>query len=133
METHQNLTLFFAEKLENLRCDDDTRAYITSIFGKYKNSHFDYSKESLTLIYADATYKQDFFTFQNIGDWLFMINSMFPEHLTGAASNEYYCSIGRSSYYHCYKLLHRRWRLYEHLADRFPELSLEVRSLIREF
>src|SRR5580698_8860671 len=111
MESCSNLTSFFAEELENLKCDDDTRAYITGIFGKYKNSIFDYSKQSITLIYADATIKQDFFTFQNIGDWLFMVNSIYPEHLSDA-SEEYYLSIGRSSYYNCYKLLQRRWRVY---------------------
>jgi len=128
---NQNLNAFFDQQLGALRCDDDTRAYITSIFNKFLDSTFDYSKESITLIYAEATYNQDFFTFQNIGDWIFFCNTLYPEHLKNA-SNNYYCSLGRSSYYSCYKLINRQWKLYENLADEFIPLSQSARKIIRK-
>lgn len=129
METHSNLTTFFANELEVLECDDDTRAYIASVFGKFRDATFDYSQHSITLLYSDAINRQDFQMFQNIGDWLFTSYVMWPEHLNNA-SNEYYISIGRLSYYSCYRLLQRKWRLYERLADQFIPLSNEVREII---
>jgi len=129
MYTHQNLTTYFANELEVLECDEDTRAYIVSVFGKFRDATFDYSKQSITLLYSDATIKQDFFTFQNIGDWLFASYVMWPAHLNNA-SHEYYSTIGRLSYYSCYRLLQRRWRLYEELSDQFIPLSNEVRDIL---
>lgn len=126
-----NLRDFFTTKMESLECDNDTRAYIISVLEGFKTATNDYSKESLTLLYADAKFKQDFYMFQSIGDWLFYCRSVFPEHLN-KASQEYYCTIGQLSYYSCYKLLNRQWKLYEQLADRFVYLTHSTRNIIRE-
>jgi hypothetical protein len=128
---HSNLNVFFVQTFEALQCDDDTRAYISSVFGKFRDSTFDYSGESITLVYAEATFKQDFLTFQNIGDWLFFCNTMFPEYLKDAPSN-YYCSIAQLSYYSCYRLINRQWKLYEKLADEFIPLSRSTRQIIQK-
>lgn len=129
---YQNLNSFFSIKLENLKCDDDTKAYIVSVLSKYKNSLGDYSKDSLTLLYAEAKFKQDFYTFQNIGDWLFFCNTLYPEHLSNA-SMDYYHSIGQLSYYSCYKLINKQWKLYEKMADEFTNLSTSTRNIIRKY
>lgn len=120
---------FFTNQLENLRCDRDTKAYIISVLKKFKNASEDCSKESITTLYAQAKYSQDFFTFQKVGDWLFLCSSMFPEHLNNA-SMDYYFSIGQSSYYYCYLILQRKWKLYEQMSDQLPELSVSTRKLI---
>ena len=133
METlHYNLNTFFSNKLENLQCDDDTRAYIVSVLERFKTASTDYSKDSLTLLYAEAKFRQDFYTFQNIGDWLFFCNTLFPEHLN-KASQEYYHTIGQLSYYSCYKLINCQWKLYERMADEFVYLSHSTRNIIREY
>jgi hypothetical protein len=132
MKTY-NLNEFFYTELEKLKCDRDTRAYVASVLTKFKTSSADLSKESITLLYAQAKFSQDFNTFQNIGDWLLYIKAFYPEHLNNASS-DYYYSIGSSSYYSCYKILNKKWKLYEQLADLFPYLSLEIRKiLIREY
>lgn len=128
---YQNLNVFFVQELGALRCDDDTRAYITSVFSKFRHSTFDYSGESITLVYAEARSKQDFLTFQNIGDWLFFCNTMFPEYLKDA-SMDYYHSLGQLSYYSCYRLINRQWKLYEKMADEFVPLSQSARKIIRK-
>jgi len=126
-----NLGTFFFNELEDLQCDDDTRAYIVSVLQRFKNASLDYSKESLTLLYADAKFRQDFYTFQNIGDWLFFCNTLFPSHLNNA-SPDYYHSLGQSSYYSCYRLINRQWKLYEKMADEFIYLSYSARNIIRK-
>lgn len=133
IENHNfNLNYFFSKQLENLKCDYDTRAYIVSIFEKFKSSSADYSKDSITLLYAEAKYKQDFYTFQSIADWIFFINALFPEHFNNA-SQDYYYSVGRLSYYSCYNLLNRQWKIYERLADDLVPLSFSTREIIRKY
>lgn len=133
METfHGNLNSFFNKQLEELNCDNNTKAYIVSVLEKFKTNALDYSKDSLTLLYSEAKFRQDFYTFQNIGDWLFFCNTLFPEHLNNA-SPEYYQSIGRLSYYSCYKLINYQWKLYEKMADEFIYLSQNTRVMIRKF
>lgn len=127
---NKNFNIFLSTQLQALGCDHDTKSYIIGIFDKYKNISIDYSKDSLTILYADAKYKQDFYTFQNIGDWLFFCNSLFPEHLN-KASADYYHSIGRLSYYSCYNLINKQWKLYEQLADNFIVLSEETRTRLK--
>jgi hypothetical protein len=72
METaYKNITKFFEEMLNDLECQHDTKAYIVSIYGKYKSAEFDLSKDSVTLLFAQARSNQDFLTYQNLGDWIF--------------------------------------------------------------
>lgn len=126
-----NLNKYFSTQLEKLKCDDDTRAYIISVLDKFKTASTNYSKDSITLLYADAKFNQDFYTFQNIGDWLFFCNTLFPEHLNNA-SLDYYYAVGQLSYYSCYRLINRQWKLYERMADEFIYLSNSTGKIIRK-
>jgi hypothetical protein len=119
---NDDINSFFEELLIDVPCQQDTRAYIVSIYDKYKTADFDLSKDSVTLLFAQGRSKQDFLTYQNLGDWIFFANTIAPNHLQHA-SKEYYDTIARLSYYSCYKLINRQWKLFEELADNF--LSLE--------
>lgn len=135
MGEHQiygNLHTYFANELEELNCNENTRSYITNLLSSFRNSSIDYSNESLTLIYWDAQQKGDFVKYQRLADWVLFTASIFPEHLNGATT-EYYYSIGQLSYYACYRLLNRSWQLYEELADDFVPLSEQTRSIIRRY
>lgn len=125
-----SITKFFGELLEDVACRQDTKAYIVSIYGRYKTAEFDLSKDSITLLFAQGRSKQDFLTYQNLGDWIFFANTMAPNHLQGA-SKEYYDTVARLSYYSCYKLIHRQWKLFEELADNFPVLERQVLEKLR--
>lgn len=130
METqYKNLNTFFNEIFSELKCQKDTKAYIISIFSKYKLSDFDLSKDSLTLTFAQARNKQDFFTFQNLGDWIFFSKTFAPNYLKNA-SEEYYYTLGRMSYYSCYKLINRQWKLFEELSDNFIILENQARKIL---
>lgn len=124
---HRNISNFFDELLIDLECQQDTKAYIVSIYGKYKSAEFDLSKDSVTLLFAQARRKQDFLAYQNLGDWIFFANTIAPQHLK-FASKEYYDTVARLSYYSCYKLINRQWKLFEELADDFLVLEEQVKK-----
>jgi hypothetical protein len=123
----KNINSFFEELLADVECQPTTRIYITSIYGKYKTAEFDLSKDSVTLLFAQGRTKQDFLTYQNLGDWIFFANTLAPNHLRGA-SKDYYDTVARLSYYSCYKLINRQWKLFEELADNFLILEAEVKE-----
>ena len=123
---HRNVTNFFDELLNDLECQRDTRAYIVSIYGKYKSSEFDLSKDSVTIQLAQARSKQDFLAYQNLADWIFFSNTMAPDHLK-FASKDYYDTVARMSYYSCYRLINRQWKLFEELSDNLLVLEDQVK------
>lgn len=124
---HGNVAKFFEEMLNDLECQQDTKAYIIGIFGKYKTAQFDLSKDSVTLLFSQAQTKQDFLTYQNLGDWIFFANTIAPKHLN-FASKDYYDTVARLSYYSCYRLINRQWKLFEELSDNFLRLENQVKK-----
>lgn len=128
---HQNITDFFDEILSDLQCHRDTKAYIVSIYGKYKSADFDLSKDSISLLFAQARNKHDFLSYQNLGDWIFFSNTMVSRHLK-FASKDYYDTIARLSYYSCYKIINKQWKLFEELADDFNNLENQVKEKINQ-
>lgn len=123
-----DLNLFFFDELKKLDCNYTTKAYIVNMLCRFNHSTTDLSKESITLLYAQAKYRQDFNIFDNIGSWIFFCNTFYPEHLNNA-SQDYYYSIGKSSYYSCYNIINRKWKLYKELSERFAELSEDMRKI----
>lgn len=124
---HKNIPDFFDELLSDLNCQHDTKSYIIGIYGKYKSAEFDLSKDSVTLLFAQARLKQDFLTYQNLGDWIFFANTIAPNHLHNA-SKDYYDTVARLSYYSCYNLINRQWKLFEELSDNFLSLESQVKN-----
>ncbi len=114
---------WFSKNLENLKCEEETRAYIVSIFTKYlKTAQEDYSKESLTLLYSEARDKHNFIIYQNLGDWIFFCKTFFPEFLKNASDSYYQC-IAKNCYYSCFKLINKKWKVFEELSDNFEYLN----------
>lgn len=116
-----SLNKYFSNQLEKLNCDDNVKSYIISIFTKYHSSHYDLSKDNITIKYCDAKLRYDFESFQTIGDWLFFATSIFPQHFDETSINYYY-SLGQSSYFYCHRMI-KQFKLYELLADDFVRLS----------
>jgi hypothetical protein len=123
----EDLNSMFDKLSQELPCDQATKAYITGVFHKYKTTTFDLSKQNITLTYAQAHFQQDFETFQTIGDWLLFAESLFPESLN-SASEDYFFNIGRLSYNSCYRLINKKWRLYEELSDQFIFITQQIRE-----
>jgi hypothetical protein len=129
MILQSNLKTFFQKELNSLNCDIKTKSYILTILTDY-NPENNYSNESLTLIYAKAKHTQDFVIFQNLGDWLFFCHSVFPDCLNNASS-EYYQSIARLSYYSCFRLINKKWLIFENLADDYDYLTTSTRKIFK--
>jgi len=124
-----SLRNYFANAFETLPVQYELKAYMVSIFAKYQYANYDLSKSSLTLEYALAKNEKDFEKFQNVGDYIFFVNSLYPESLKNA-SKDYYYSIGQMSYSQCYSILNKQWKIYEQLADQFIDLSAHARHII---
>lgn len=124
-----NVESFFDDVFEELKCEPATKAYIKSIFSKYKDARHDLSKESVTIVFANAKQRLDFSSFQNLADWIFFMRSFAPDHLS-SASEEYYETVARLSYYRCYLLINKQWKLFEEMSDNFVCLENQTRSLL---
>jgi hypothetical protein len=127
-----SLEKFFVDKVRYIPCQEDTKAYIVSTFVGFKKcepSHNLHGK-SITLEYNKAQLEHSFKLYQQVGDWILFSKSMYPESLT--ASGEYYDSIAQLSYYKCYRIVNRQWRLYEELADKFPLVVKHLHDEMRD-
>jgi hypothetical protein len=127
IQNSSNITVFFEKLFNDLKCHQDTKAYITGIFGKYKDVNHDLSQDSLTLLFCQARETHNFSIYQNIGDWIFFIRSIAPQHLQ-SASKDYYESLARISYYTCYRLINKQWQVFEEMSDQFPILEKQVKE-----
>lgn len=131
MVIYNTLHTFLEEQIRELNCDEEIKAYVVGTLANYNKGFIDYSNKSITLIYANAKNKQDFHTFQSVGDYLLLISSFFPEHLKNASKNYYY-SIAQISYYSCYKILNKKIKVYEKLADTFIDVSNHINNSIQQ-
>ena len=125
MNKYFSLERYFEELFNDLKCEDATKAYIVSLYTKYKNVSEDLSKDSITLLFAQGKEKQDFYLFQKLGDWTLFYNTC---NNTYNYNTNYYRTIGQLSYYNCYKLINKKWILFQELADNFEYLEHQVRK-----
>lgn len=123
-----DLVKLFENKLDDLKVSKEAKAYITNVFTKVNNVN-DLSKKSLTLEYYDAKCTYSFQKFQTLADWILFAEVFFPKCLSNA-TEDYYCALGQNSYYFCYRIVNKQWKLYEELADQLPELIKDSRVLI---
>lgn len=108
------------EKLKGMECSlKETEAYIKSTFVKYIKPSAAISNKGVTLSYFKAKNEYNFKHFQNLADELFFLKCLFPDSLNGASS-EYYNTVAQLSYYKCYNILNKEWKLFEELSDSFP-------------
>lgn len=126
----QNVSEFFNQLLSDLPCRADTRAYIVGIFDHFQKLRPTDFQGSAAERFCQAREKQNFSNFQRLADELFLTQIIAPEYLHKHASQDYYHTIVRLSYYSCYKLLNRQWQLYEELADRYLTLEYEVKQRV---
>ena len=94
MERCSDLNTYFYDLFKELKCQEETKSYIVSVFTKFKKSEEDLSPDSITILYFDARTKQDFSKFQQLGDWIFFTSSI-AEQYNRHASKVYYDTIRR--------------------------------------
>ncbi len=123
---------FFEEELSKINCTEKTKSYIINLFSSFKNTDSDLSDQSVTLYYYKAKMSQSFADFQKLADWIFFCRTLFPNHLKHA-SEDYYITTARISYYTCYRLINKQWPLFEELSDNFPYIEKETKKVISKF
>jgi len=119
---------FLDTSLKQLKCNQLTKSYIINVLNKYQKQHNDLSNDSITILYQKATEDNNFVLFQNIADWIFFIESIFPDFHKDYKS--YAQTIGQLSYYKCYKLINKQIYVYENMADEFKTLTRQINFLI---
>lgn len=121
--TEQDLNQYFADLLQDISCQDTTRAYLINLYATFKSNHCDLSQQNISLMFLQAKQYNDFANFQKIGDWVLFAQTIMPKHLHPA---NYYQDIARLSYYSCYHLINRQWLVYNELADNFLLLERQA-------
>ncbi len=129
MELVTHLDKWFADRLDGLRCREDTRAYVTGVLAGFKVDGDMMCRESVVLAYTDARNRGDFVAFQRIGDWVLWVDAMYPQFIHD--NREVVESIGRLSYYTCHRIMRGQWHVYEELSDELPRLAYDIRHAIR--
>jgi len=124
----ESLEYYLYERIIFPKCKEETKSYILNVFATPVKH--DLSKDSLTLKYYQALSDHKFQSFQHLADWILFVRSIFPATLNGA-SPEYYDALAQSSYYQCYKLMQRRWILFEELADIFPVIIESLQDSLK--
>ena len=115
---------YFNGKVKKLSIQEETKAYIVSIFQKYQSSQQDLSKKSLTLEFIKAREEYNFEIFQNLGDWIFWVDTIYN------INSEYQNNLAKLSYYKCYQILNKKWKLFEELADEFEIITQKLKFQI---
>ena len=123
-----SLNDFFADLMNDLSCQDMTRAYLINLFASYKFSTNDLSQENITVLFAQAKMNNDFYLLQRVADYIFWAQTVHPGHLY---STSYYEDIARISYYSCYKILNKQWLVFDELSDNFILLEKQTQNKLR--
>lgn len=127
MDVIRGLDAWFAERLHGLEYRPETIAYVAGVLKAQANPRpqENMAGRSVVLAYGEAREKDDFAEYQRIGDWVLFVNVIMPESIEH--EREAVTTIGRLSYYSCYRLIHYKWDVYEELADQLPKLAMHVR------
>lgn len=118
---------YFLSKIENLSASENTKSYIVSTFSNNINSKL--FNKSLTIHYSEAKFTNNFQKFQDIADHILILDSIFPESLN-SASKTYYHSLAQVSYYRCYLMINKQWKLFEELSDCLPDIIEYLQNTI---
>lgn len=94
-----------------------------------RSSSHDHSNESITILFSRAKEQNSFAMYQELGDWLLFTKTLFPKYLTGASS-DYFDVVAQISYDRCYRIVNKRWDVFEELADRFPNVVEHLHSVM---
>jgi hypothetical protein len=126
MDIVVRLDKWFAERLTGLRYSPETLAYVAGVLSNRRWEQDNLSNQSVVLAFNEAQQRGDFAGFQRIGDWILFIDAIHPQHFDGI--RETVETLGRLSYYRCFRIMNGKWRLYEELADELPSLAAKVRK-----
>jgi len=127
MEQFTRLEDWFCRRMEGVDVSPDARAYLVSLFSSMKSAHNDMSRESIVLAFSEARLTGQFAKYQRIGDWVMWGMSFTPESFE---TKELIIDLGRLSYYACWRMTNKEWRVYEELANDLPRITTSISSTV---
>lgn len=116
---------YFKPTIDKLAYSNELNSYLLNLLIN-SNKLENYSNNSLTLKYIEAQNNYNFHLYQSLGDWILFCQVYMPGHLKGA-EDKYYNALAQNSYYSCYILLKKQWKLFEELADLYPSVVKDLR------
>lgn len=116
------LNNYIENKINKLSYSIELQSYLIQIL---KKPSIDLHNTIIILEYAKAYNNYNFNKFQQIGDWILFSQSIYPNSLNGGTF-EYFTSIGQISYFQCYKILKKQWKIYEELSDLLPDIIIDL-------
>jgi hypothetical protein len=123
MKVISDLRSWFFSAVKDAPVSDMARVYVIDVMARPER--VDMSTESIVLARAKAV---TFVDHQRIGDWALWIGAFHPTHEHIQVTE----AIGRMSYHSCYRLLGRRLRVYEELADQLPSIVNHLHVRLNE-
>lgn len=115
---------WFSKKIKNVDCSEITKSYIVNVLSNIHVNSYVSHNHSITLAWFDARCSGSFIKHQRIGDWILWVKSVYPQSIK--ENQELIDSIGRLSYYACYHILSKKWKLYQELADNLTEITASI-------
>ena len=115
----------YFDQILDINCERSTKAYIVKTLSKPTKEY----QHSIALAFSQAQSTHRFESYQAIGDWILIRNSII------APKEEYqelHYVVGSICFYHCYKLLNREWKLYEELADNLSSIINQLQSSLNK-
>lgn len=125
-----NFRVIVEKDFDTLKVSDEVKAYLSSLFLTMleKSSENDIYNDSIVLAYLEAKKSGTFDRFRRVGDHITWTATVFPGRLS--AHYDMAIDIARSSYYSCWRLLNKKWSLYEELGNDLPDIVMEARDKI---
>lgn len=105
--------------MNTLNLNYDTFSYIIGVCKDKIKSNYHPHDQPIVIIFSLAKERLSFQSFQQLADWIFWMGVWFPE---GMAERSLALAIAQNSYYWCYRLTDRKWKVFEELADTTPKL-----------
>lgn len=122
------LDAWFAERLKDTGLRVETTAYVTGVLSRRRWEAADMSNESIVQAFQNARSTGGFAAYQRIGDWVLFVSTVMPNAMR--TEQEAIQTIGQLAYLSCYRLINRKWDVYEELADQLPLVARRVRHML---
>ena len=108
--------------LDDVKSSKEAKSYIANVLSQHSLNDC-----SLVLKFCDAKASGKFHLFQEIGDYVLFVNSLFATQ-----HRDVHLTLARLSYYSCYRILQKQWPLYEELADQLPAYTKQIKNALYE-
>lgn len=117
-----DLNAWLNDALCEINCSSAAKSYIVNVLSKPTLHDC-----SMVIKFHNARTTGRFHLFQEIGDETLFVCSLFE-----TKNKDVELTMARLSYYACYRIMQKKWPLYEELADQLPSYTRQIGSAFHE-